>query len=178
MGMAILRQAKTGEPIEPVAVSYCETKPTPKKKLDFRANVDDRRRLREVWDWLVAGMEQYMPMAVGVEAFQPGHETKRPQGAGNTVWKAGMGYALVNAAAWTYGVPIFTFIPQDVKRAFHLKRSTSKTDIAFTLASKFRGLPDLIDSRAKKQHEHLYDAVGLAYLAFEELYNLRALTGV
>jgi len=150
-----------------------------KRKKDLRVNLDDRRRLKEIWDWVLGLLHEYEPDAVGVEAFQPGFSLPGKQvGAGNRAWKTGMAYALMNAAAWTIPISLHTFLPQDVKKAFHLKGGTSKMDVAYTLALEFSDLPDLIDSRPKKQHEHLYDAVGLAYLAFQETLVLRRLMGM
>lgn len=179
MGAATLYQKARGEPIVPTSVSFCKTAPQTKKQKHLRVNVDDTRRLREVWDWVTGLMLQHEPYAVGVEAYSPGRPVQGgKQGTGNFAWKASMSYALVQAAAWAYGVPLFVFIPQDVKRAFHLKGSTSKADVAETMRQRWPVLPGLIDKRAKEQHEHLYDAVGIAYLAMEELYGMRALMGV
>lgn len=179
LGAGVLYQAEPQASIVPVAVSYCETKPDTKKQKNLRVNVDDSRRLREIWDWLVALNATHRPNGIGVEAYSPGRPVgDRPQGPANKAWKASMGYSLVYALAWGNGIPIFTFIPQDVKRAFHLKGGTSKQDVAKTLSYKWPVLPGLIDGRAKKQHEHLYDGVALAHLAFEEIYKMRALMGV
>jgi len=90
------------------------------------------------------------------------------RGRGNAAKTFGA-YVLVLAAAYRYKIPIYGFMPIDLKKAACGRASATKDDVARALSARIEGLQVKVESkvRAKLMHEHVYDASGHAMLALE-----------
>lgn len=88
-------------------------------------------------------------------------------------------YASALCAAHQAGVPVFPFAPTDLKRLTG-ERTASKTQVADHLATVVENASDVVETHitTKGYHEHAYDALGHAYLAFLEWKTWAASTGV
>lgn len=172
-GMVAIRQVQ-GQPIQLLAVKMLHTeKDKGKKAKQLRVNVDDARRMRELWD----GMDAFLRgiggvNAIGVEAYAP----FKAQG-GNS-WKSSMAYAMVHGYAHHANVVVQPFLPLDLKKAYGLAKGASKEEVGREVCNKIPGLRQALESYAEGKWEHLTDAGGHAYLALLEIYRLRKLTGV
>lgn len=79
-------------------------------------------------------------------------------------------YTAAMCAAWRYEVPIFGFMPVDLKKGACGKAGASKKEVEDALCGRISGLRDKVDEKikAKTMHEHVFDASGHAMLALTE----------
>jgi Holliday junction resolvasome RuvABC endonuclease subunit len=155
-------------------VDVMETKKADKKTLQtLRVASDDQRRLREFWDGLMEIIREHQPKAVGVEGWRP-----FPGQMGGNAWKVGAAVQVVQCVGWACGLNPAVFLPSDIKRRFLGNKAGDKNRVGYALLQAVEGLAPIMADTAKGKHEHIYDAVGLAYLALEEMYRIRALAGM
>ncbi len=173
-GMVALRQTQ-GQPIQLLGIKHIKTEKESDKKgrQKLRVNVDDARRLRELWDAMDEFVRPLGPVnAIGVEAYAP----FKAQG-GNS-WKTSLAYALVHGYAHHANVVLQPFLPLDLKAAFGLSKGASKDEIGIAVCAKIPGLHEALKQYAAGKHEHITDAAGHAYLTLVEIYRMRKLLGV
>jgi Holliday junction resolvasome RuvABC endonuclease subunit len=92
---------------------------------------------------------------------------KKARGRGAAAKTYGV-YTSALAAARKYKIPIYGFMPVDLKKRACRKVSASKKEVEDALGNEVEGLKDNIDKvRAKTMHEHLYDASGHGVMALE-----------
>lgn len=170
MGVAILEKSNEGSIVVQM-VQVLESQKAPKSTLRLiRIASDDQRRLWSFWIELHTIMDIYQPRALAVEQWRP-----FPGQMGGNAWKVGQACQVVQCAAWQRNLPQFSFLPSDLKRRFLGKQAGDKNRIGYAILQEVEGLAPLLSSVPRGKHEHLYDAVGLAYLALEELERIEAL---
>jgi len=133
---------------------------------------DDSRRMREIWNGLADLAVKWAPQALAFEVYSP----YRAQGG--TAWKA----ARIEGAVQMFGLErqmlVLPFLPQDLKRGFCGRASASKEAVLEALCSKVENLEQMVQTFPRTQREHVADAAGHAYLAFEEVFRMRAMLGL
>lgn len=79
-------------------------------------------------------------------------------------------YAAALCAAYRFGLPVYVFMPVDLKKRACRQASAGKKDVEDALCREVQGLRALVDTkiRAKTMHEHVFDAAGHAVMALEE----------
>lgn len=168
LGVVILEQEQGSRPRSLWAKVATTEKRSGKKKVltETRVSVDDQRRLTELWEAMMLAIrgEGYRPFVLAVEAYRP----FTGRGGGNA-WKAAVAYGLVSGFARAQGWPCMVFLPDDLKRAFTLSRSSSKQEVEDAMCQKVDGLREMLDVLPKDQREHAADAAGHAYLGLVEV---------
>jgi Holliday junction resolvasome RuvABC endonuclease subunit len=83
--------------------------------------------------------------------------------------KTQMVYAAALCAAYQYNVPVYVFMPVDLKKAMCKRASATKKDVEDALCGMIPGLREEVDKRigARTMHEHVFDAVGHGYLGLQ-----------
>lgn len=79
-------------------------------------------------------------------------------------------YSAALCAAYRFGLPVFVFMPVDLKKAATGGVKASKEDVEAGLCQLIPGLEVKVAAKipAKGQRNHVYDAVGHAYMALRE----------
>lgn len=79
-------------------------------------------------------------------------------------------YTLVLSIAFARGIPIYAFMPVDLKKIACGRAQASKTEVADGLKLRIEGLEDKMTEKgvAKSKQEHCYDSSGHALLALLE----------
>jgi Holliday junction resolvasome RuvABC endonuclease subunit len=99
-------------------------------------------------------------------------------GQGGSAWKT----ARIEGAVQMFGLEreilVLPFLPQDLKRGFCGRAGASKMDVQEALYGKVDNLRMMIQNFPKTVQEHIADAAGHAYLAFEEILRMRAIMGL
>lgn len=132
----------------------------------MRVTHDDQRRVDEIWKALSEFHGDHpIPHVIAIEAFAP---FGRGKGGGNA-WKTAVGYGVVSAFGRARNMPVFSFLPSDLKTAFTLSRSASKDEVAAALSKKVDGVEAAVGAYKKEVREHLTDAIGHAYICLTEL---------
>lgn len=171
-GLAILEKAP-GKKASCLKLKVIRTKKADKKdRRNLRVTADDSRRLKEIRDGLAELFEDLRPQALAFEVYSP-------YGAqGGSAWKT----ARVEGAVQMFGLEreilVLPFLPQDLKRGFCGRVGASKVDVQTALCEKVDDLRTAIQNFPKTVQEHVADAAGHAYLAFEEILRMRAMLGL
>lgn len=179
-GMVILEREMPGAPIKALWVETIKTKPTPKEIKNaqgIRATNDDQRRYREVVKGLSRIHAQFEPYIMGVEAYVLNPFQKKGVGL-NIGGKTMAVYGSVLGWGETVGLFVAAYLPADLKMRFCANKSASKTQVRRALYKQVVGLQELIEAKAKGEHEHLGDAAGHAVLALEETDQMRQMLGL
>jgi Holliday junction resolvasome RuvABC endonuclease subunit len=142
-----------------------KTKKNMGKEKNLRVSTDDARRLELIWEQFDSVAAEFDLKVVAAEVYQPFKKA-------SSAWKTAMVYGLVLAWAKSRGVPFWCYLPSDLKRAFGMKASASKEEVAGALYRRVPKLGDQILAHAKTNREHLSDAAGHAYLAVSALTSL------
>lgn len=171
-GIAILEKRANQKPVC-LELNVVRTKKADKKdRRGLRVTADDSRRLREIWNGLAAMTQAWQPQALAFEVYSP----YRAQGG--TAWKA----ARIEGAVQMFGLEremlVLPFLPQDLKRGFCGRVNASKEDVQNALAAKVENLDQMVNRFSKTLREHVTDAAGHAYLAFEEIFRMRSMLGL
>lgn len=170
-GVAILGKTEGSAPICH-HLAIIQTKPASKKdKRGLRVSADDSRRMRDIWNGLAEIAVAHSPQALAYEVYSP----YRAQG-GNA-WKAARIEGAVQMFGLERGMLVLPFLAQDLKRAFCAKLSASKENVEDALTLKVERLGEQLQQFPKTKREHIADAVGHAYLAFDEMIRMRAMLG-
>ena len=170
-GVAVLAKTEASAPICQ-RLELIQTKKADKKdRRGLRVTADDARRLREVWNGLAPIAEEYRPQALAFEVYSP------YQAQGGNAWKAARIEGAVQMFGLERGMLVLPFLPQDLKRGFCAALNASKGDVQEALIQKIERMSDELERFPKGKREHLADAAGHAYLAFEEMIRMRAMLG-
>lgn len=173
LGVAILEHETTGK-VTARVVKVLDSEKADKKSLQqLRVASDDQRRIREFWDELDDLLTRIPPKAIGVEGWRP-----FPGMVGGNAWKVGLAAQMAQCVGWKHGIMPAQFLPSDLKRRFLGKAAGDKNRVGYAILQHVEGLAPLMAEHAKGKHEHIYDAAGLAVLALEEMYRIRALAGM
>lgn len=171
VGVAVLEESKVQAKITVLRVLKTE-KGSKKELRTLRMSADDSRRLQELWQHLSTLVRAYKPRALAVEAYSP----FTGRGGGNA-WKTSMVYGLVHGLGLAFDIPVFPFLPADLKRKFGMKASATKQDVADGLATFVPSVREALERLNKTDREHASDAAGHAYLAYAEVQKMRSLLG-
>lgn len=170
-GVAILEKSPNQKPIC-LELNVVRTKKADKKdRRGLRVTADDSRRLREVWNGLADMAQKWQPQALAFEVYSP----YRAQGG--SAWKAARIEGAVQMFGLERGMLVLPFLPQDLKRGFCGRASASKEAVLDAMCFKVENLEQMVQTFSKTLREHVADAAGHAYLAFEEVYRMRAMLG-
>jgi Holliday junction resolvasome RuvABC endonuclease subunit len=170
-GVAILEKSPNQKPICR-ELNVVRTKKADKKdRRGLRVTADDSRRLREVWNGLTDMTQVWQPQVLAFEVYSP-------YGAqGGSAWKTARVEGAIQMFGLERGMLVLPFLPMDLKRGFCGRANASKQDVLFALAQKVENLEQMVQTFSKTLREHVADAAGHAYLAFEEVYRMRAMLG-
>ena len=128
--------------------------------------------MKEIWTGFSRIYDLFSPQALAYEVYTP----YRAQGG--SAWKA----ARVEGAVQFFGLDrdmiVLPFLPQDLKRGICGNVSASKQDVIDAISSKVPNLGPMIEELPKTIREHAADAAGHAYLAFEEIKQVRKMMGL
>ena len=170
-GVAILEKAEGKKPIC-LEMNVIRTQKAKKKDLrGMRVTADDSRRMREIWNGLADMERKFKPQALAFEVYTP-HKAQ-----GGAAWKTGRIEGAVQMFGLERGMLVLPFLPQDLKRGFCGKLSASKEEVLDVMSVKVENLERMVHTFNKTLREHVSDAAGHAYLAFEEMYRMRAMMG-
>lgn len=144
-----------------------------KAKVNLRSNMDDLRRIKEIYTQLDRYFRSYSDIsAMAVEAY-----TVSGPRAGNA-WKAALVYGGVLFYGISKGIYTAPFMPMDVKRRFCVPNGTSKEDVIASLRTTVHGFTNYIDNYPKTKREHVADATAHAVLMIEEILANRVMFGI
>lgn len=171
MGLAVLEKGLG--PAKILEAMTVKTQKGSKKDLrGMRISSDDQRRLREIHNALCDVTARFEPHALAYEVYSP----HGPQGG--SAWKSCRAEGMVQCFALERSMLLLPYIPHDLKMGVTGKLSASKTDVQWSLTEKFPAFEGFMRKMNKGLREHAADAVGYAYLAFEEIANLRKQLGI
>ena len=124
-----------------------------------KGRLDDATQLLER-----LGSQSVVPAIVALAKAVDDFRIQRGRGAAAKTYGV---YTAFCCAAYRYNLPVYIFMPMDLKMAACNKKSASKEEVADALALKIKGLREKVESkiRAKSMHEHVYDASGHGMLA-------------
>lgn len=195
LGIVLVERTQPHGMLELVHGEVVSTKKAEKKeRSDLRVTNDDVRRYQEVFRRVHALLLAYRPIGMGVEAYrvaprfgrrrmggggagEPGAEAQDSGGAGagaKTMAVYG-GIVALGTAMTMYVAP---WLPNDLKKKFTGKMSSSKEEVWEAVAARLPGLQELLAKSSKGFREHLGDAAGHALLTFAELDRLRHMLGL
>lgn len=173
MGLAALSQTLP-HPVRCNFLSVASTKKASKKlRRLLRVADDDQRRIRDLYYALAQAEAAWDVHAIAYEVYAPFKGRM-----GGNAWKAARVEGLVQGFGLGKELLVLPFLPQDVKRAFCGQVQASKEDVIAAMRKKLAGFNELIDQIPEGDREHAADAAGHAYLAFEEMYRMRQMTGL
>lgn len=174
MGVAILEHGYPSGRLVVRSAKVLESKKADKKTLQaIRVADDDSRRMLGFWDELLTVIRSSGAVAMGLEQWRP-----FPGQMGGNAWKVGAAAQMAQCAGWACGIRPVWFLPSDLKRRFLGQQAGDKNRIGYAILQHVDGLAELMASVARGKHEHIYDAVGLAVLALEEMYRVRQMAGL
>lgn len=191
LGIVLVERTQPHGVLEVVHGEIVSTKKAEKKeRSNLRATNDDVRRYQEVFRRVHALLVAYRPTGMGVEAYrvaprfgrrqsggEPGAEVQDSGGAGAGA-KTMVVYGGIVALGTALSMYVAPWLPNDLKKVFTGRQSSSKEEVWEALAARLPGLRDLLDKSPKSAREHLGDAAGHALLTFAELDRLRHLLGL
>jgi len=143
---------------------FIGTKKEDKKlRTNLRANVDDQRRYREIYDQMVEFASPFSLSAISAESYSVSGAR-----AGNA-WKAAVVYGGVIFWAFCNKIYIAPFMPIDLKKRFCKAGNTGKLDVENALCKEVSSFKEEIAKYGKTKREHIADATGHAVLLLEEI---------
>lgn len=159
----------------PLAVGVIETTKTPKKQMrDLRVTADDYRRIKEVYFALQQIMHDFKPAAVAYEVYQPFVGVQMRTGA----WKTARVEGLIVSLGLQHEALVLPYLTGDLKRGIAVQKSATKVQVENAIADLVPELRPKFAAIAKSKREHVTDAAGYAFLAFEELGRMAKALGV
>ena len=161
------------EPPVCLHASVIQTKKSGKKQMrGLRVSADDARRVREFWKGLSAIADEYCPTVLAFEVYAP----YRSQGG--SAWKTGRIEGAIQMFGFDRGYAVLPFLPLDLKKGICGVQNASKDDVLHAVSERVVGLDKFLQRIHLKLQEHAADAAGHAYLAFEEMSQMRTLMGM
>jgi len=171
-GVAVLRKY-ADQSVECLHAGVIRTEKSSKKDLrSLRVSADDTRRMKELHVGLAGIADAFDIQVLAYEVYSPYGKQ------GGNAWKASRAEGGVQIFGLERGMVVLPFLPQDLKRAFCGKVSASKDDVIEAMSKKVKSLEAMLLQLPKTMREHAADAAGHAYLAFEEMYRMRAMMGL
>jgi crossover junction endodeoxyribonuclease RuvC len=152
--------------VQPLAMGVIETKKRSKKQIrDLRVSADDYRRLREIYFELQRIMHEYKPVAVAYEIYQPftGAHMRA------ATWKVGRVEGVIVSVGLQHQALVLPYLTIDLKKGIAVQKSASKAQIEQAMVDLVPELKQKFEAVPKTKREHVADAAGYAFLAFEEL---------
>ena len=194
LGIVVLRRSEFGG-ITLVHGEVVKTlKAAQKERSHLRVTNDDVRRYQDLFRRVQTLLVAHRPHGMGVEAYRvaprfgrrapagvAGAQEGAQEGAGGG---AGAGaktmavYGGIVALGTAMGMYVAPWLPNDLKKRFTGKQSSSKEEVWAAVARCVAGLPALLERTAKGFREHLGDAAGHAVLTFEEINRVRNMLGL
>jgi len=146
-----------------------------KKRCGLRVTNEDVFRHRKIWTALDAVRREYDVYAVGTEAYVvDGRGGRGKNSAAKTLGVYG------GILWWSFccGFHAAPFIPQDLKRRFCGKQSGTKEEVIRALSRIVDGFDEKRMKICESDQEHFADAVGVAILMLEDVFEMRKQLGV
>lgn len=164
-----------GEHVLPLAVGVIETAKTPKKQMrDLRVTADDFRRVKEIYYALQKLMHDFRPVAIAYEVYQPFVGVQMRTGA----WKTARVEGLITSMGLQHEAIVLPYLTGDLKRGIAVQKSATKVQVENAICDLVPELRPKFAAIAKTKREHVADAAGYAFLAFEELRRMAKALGV
>jgi Holliday junction resolvasome RuvABC endonuclease subunit len=138
---------------------------------NIRVTEDDVRRYREVVAVVDNVYRQFVPVAMGLEAYT----VKGPSAAS---WKVGAVYGAL--LGWAYAVQLYASPaqPLHLKKRFCSPQDASKAALQRALEAEVSGLAEQLLAMPKTQREHAADAAAHAVVMAEELDRVSNMLGL
>lgn len=161
--------------IIPLAVGVIETAKTAKKRArDLRVTADDYRRIKEIYFALQKLMQNFKPVALAYEVYQP--FTGAAMRA--ATWKVARVEGLIVSVGLQYQALVLPYLTLDLKKGIAVQKSATKAQIETAMIDLVPQLKPKFEAVPKTKREHVADAAGYAFLAFEELRALSQMVGL
>jgi Holliday junction resolvasome RuvABC endonuclease subunit len=179
-GVAILQGTSDGSEVRCLGLKLIETKKTPKKLMrDLRVSADDYQRLRQIHYEMRTVIMEHEPAAIAYEVYQPfTGPVKGRTGYRSSSWKVGRVEGVIVSIGTIHELLILPFLTLDLKKGLTGNRSASKAQVQEALHAKVSGFTQALLRISKTKKEHVSDAVGYAYLAYQEMCRMRQMMGV
>jgi Holliday junction resolvasome RuvABC endonuclease subunit len=146
-----------------------------KKRCGLRVTNEDVLRHRKIWEGLEEVRREYGAYAVGTEAYVvDGRGGRGKNSAAKTLGVYG------GILWWSFcrGFHAAPFIPQDLKRRFCGSQKGSKEDVIKSIKKQVRCFEQGLERICESDQEHFSDAVGVAVLMLEDVFEMRKQLGV
>lgn len=174
IGLAVVEGFAGSDGLRALHVEVLRTqKATKKARRNLRVSTDDARRLEEIFDHVKALVPRFHPLGFAIEVYSP-NPTQRGVGA----WKTAMVYALIFGLARGCGLPVFSYLPADIKKPFGGRLSASKEAVAEALIDQVQDFESCFSPIPDTLKEHASDACAHAVLGVQEMLRMRQLMGV
>lgn len=165
-----------------------------KERSNLRVTNDDVRRYTEIFVGVRDMLIGQRVRALGVEAYRvaprfgrrkgpPGGQPAGEGAEGQDSGGAGAGaktmavYGGVLAVGVALGLYVTPWLPNDLKKRFTGRQSSSKEDVWESICREVQGASKMIDNCPKSLREHVGDAAGHAVLTLEEARRIRKFVG-
>lgn len=166
---------RIGGHVVPLTVGVIETTKTPKKQMrDMRVTADDYRRIKEIYYALQKLMQDFKPVAIAYEVYQPFAGPQMRTGA----WKTARVEGLLVGIGLQHEAMVLPYLTIDLKNGIAVARSATKAQVERAIVDLVPELRPKFEAVAKTKREHVADAAGYAYLAVEELQTMAKALGV
>lgn len=150
----------------PLQVGVIETQKGDKKQIrDLRVASDDYRRVREIYFELQKIMHAFKPVAVAYEVYQPFTGVQMRTAA----WKVARVEGLIVSVGLQHQTLVLPYLTHDLKKGIAVQKSATKVQIERAMVDLVPEIKPKFDAVPKSKREHVADAAGYAFLAFEEL---------
>jgi crossover junction endodeoxyribonuclease RuvC len=172
-GYCLLQRA--GEYVLPLTMGVIETTKQSKKQIrDLRVTADDYRRVREIYFELQRLMHDFKPVAIAYEVYQPftGAQLRA------ATWKVARVEGLIVSIGLQHQALVLPYLTLDLKKGIAVQKSASKAQIEQAMVDLVPDLKAKFEQIPKTKREHVADASGYAFLAFEELDKMAEWLGV
>lgn len=164
-----------GEYIQPLKLGVIETQKAVKKQVrDIRVSADDYRRIKQIYFELQKIMHDFKPVALAYEVYQPFTGAAMRAAA----WKVARVEGLIVSVGLQHQVLVLPYLTLDLKKGIAVQKSATKQQVERAMVDLVPGLKAQFEAIAKSKREHVADASGYAFLAFEELRTLAQMAGI
>jgi Holliday junction resolvasome RuvABC endonuclease subunit len=172
MGMAVLRK-EPGRFPETIELVLAETKKTTKKNMrGMRISADDSRRMRILFNKLDGVVKRHCVHAIAYEVYQPF------KGRAGASWKTARVEGMIQGYAFSRDILLMPFLPCDIKVNIAGKLTASKMLVQRALYDRIHGFKAKVAEISEKKQEHVADAAAYAYIAFDEMAQIKKAAGI
>lgn len=159
----------------PLAIGVIETvKATKKRARDLRVTADDYRRIKEIYYALQKLMNDFKPVAIAYEVYQPFAGTAMRA----ATWKVARVEGLIVSIGLQHEALVLPYLTLDLKKGIAVQKNATKVQVERAMVDLVPELAPKFQAVAKTKREHVADAAGYAFLAFEELRSLSQMVGL